>query len=104
MSVSAVGRCRPYNVVMRWRSLLAEVTVLAANSTTHPQVTDVVYDSRQITPGALFVAMRGGSVDGNRFVRDAIGTGAAAIVTDSRESFAFCDSTEIPVALVQHGR
>ena len=44
------------------------------------EITQVTADSRQVQPGALFVAARGGAVDGHRFIADAIGRGAAAAV------------------------
>ena len=67
----------------------------------NPDVSSVEYDSRRVKPGSLFVAMRGESSDGNRFIDQAIQTGAVAIVTDSptekpREGVAW--------ALVPHGR
>ena len=43
-------------------------------------VTGVVSDSRQVQPGNLFVAIPGGSVDGHRFISDAIQRGAATVV------------------------
>jgi UDP-N-acetylmuramoyl-L-alanyl-D-glutamate--2,6-diaminopimelate ligase len=47
------------------------------------EVTAIAYDSRQVTPGALFVALRGARADGIRFVPQAISRGAAAIVAES---------------------
>jgi UDP-N-acetylmuramoyl-L-alanyl-D-glutamate--2,6-diaminopimelate ligase len=44
------------------------------------QVTQVTADSRQVQPGALFVAVPGGAVDGHRFIADALARGAAAVV------------------------
>ena len=41
---------------------------------------DVSIDSRTLTPGALFVAIRGPRHDGHRFVADAFARGAAAAV------------------------
>ncbi len=41
------------------------------------------YDSRRIEPGFCFVAMRGGTTDGNRFIDAAIERGAVAVVSDS---------------------
>ena len=38
----------------------------------NPRISDVVYDSRDVTTGALFVAMQGGTTDGNRFVENAL--------------------------------
>jgi len=42
----------------------------------------VAYDSRQVTPGALFVAIRGEQADGNRYVGDALARGAVAVVSE----------------------
>lgn len=44
------------------------------------EITQVTADSRQVLPGALFVAVQGGAVDGHRFIADAIRRGAAAVV------------------------
>src|ERR1700729_2470040 len=49
----------------------------------NPDITSVEYDSRRVKQGSLFVAMRGESSDGNRFIDQAIQAGAAAVVTDS---------------------
>ena len=67
----------------------------------NPDVSSVEYDSRRVKPGCAFVAMRGESSDGNRFIDQAIQAGAVAIITDSaqenpREGVAW--------ALVPHGR
>ena len=44
------------------------------------EVTAVCYDSRRVVPGALFVAIEGLSVDGHRFIPDALERGAVAVV------------------------
>jgi UDP-N-acetylmuramoyl-L-alanyl-D-glutamate--2,6-diaminopimelate ligase len=69
-------------------------------------ISGVEYDSRQVAPGALFVAMRGETTDGNQYIAKAIEKGAAAIVTDSSVSFDEMTSRnpEIAVAQVAHGR
>jgi UDP-N-acetylmuramoyl-L-alanyl-D-glutamate--2,6-diaminopimelate ligase len=43
-------------------------------------VTTITADSRQVKPGALFVACTGGAADGHRYIPDAIAKGAAAVV------------------------
>src|ERR1700728_1065994 len=43
----------------------------------------VAYDSRKVTPGAIFFALRGEKLDGARFVDDAIARGAVAIATEN---------------------
>jgi len=45
-------------------------------------VSDVVYDSRQIRPGALFAALRGADFDGHRFVDAAVANGAVAVLVE----------------------
>jgi UDP-N-acetylmuramoyl-L-alanyl-D-glutamate--2,6-diaminopimelate ligase len=49
-----------------------------------PQIFGLDYDSRRVRPGWLFVAMRGESTDGNRYIDAALKNGAAAVVTDSQ--------------------
>ncbi len=59
------------------------------------------YDSRRVKPGDLFVAMRGESSDGNKFIDKAIAAGAVAIVTDSATEKPRAD---VAWAQVAHGR
>ncbi|HEY7056260.1 MAG TPA: UDP-N-acetylmuramoyl-L-alanyl-D-glutamate--2,6-diaminopimelate ligase [Vicinamibacterales bacterium] len=47
------------------------------------QVNGIAYDSRQVTPGSIFVALRGVNTDGARFASQAIAAGAIAIVAQS---------------------
>ncbi len=77
------------------------VEVLERTSST-ADVTGIQYDSRKVRPGDVFVAMRGGSTDGNRFIETATKQGAAAIVTDSRE--AWQAQKKVPCYLVPNGR
>jgi UDP-N-acetylmuramoyl-L-alanyl-D-glutamate--2,6-diaminopimelate ligase len=46
-------------------------------------ISGLEYDSRRVKPGMVFVAMRGESSDGNRFIDQAVQAGAVAVVTDS---------------------
>lgn len=66
---------------MTFQSLLDGAEVLAQSG--NPEVSSVEYDSRRVKPGCLFVAMRGESSDGNRYIDQAIQAGAVAVVTDS---------------------
>jgi UDP-N-acetylmuramoyl-L-alanyl-D-glutamate--2,6-diaminopimelate ligase len=80
---------------------LRGVEVLERTSST-ADVTGVQYDSRRVRRGDVFVAMRGGVTDGNRFITSAIEKGAAAIVTDSRDAWE--RRTGVPFYLVANGR
>ena len=71
----------------------------------NPAITGVEYDSRRVTEGSLFVAFRGGTTDGNRYVPQAVAQGARAIVTDSAAGFqAASANLELAVIEVAHGR
>jgi UDP-N-acetylmuramoyl-L-alanyl-D-glutamate--2,6-diaminopimelate ligase len=48
-----------------------------------PAFRGLTTDSRSVTPGALFVAVRGSESDGHRFVADAVARGAAAVVVEA---------------------
>jgi UDP-N-acetylmuramoyl-L-alanyl-D-glutamate--2,6-diaminopimelate ligase len=63
---------------------LLGVEVLERTSTT-VEATGVQYDSRRVRPGDIFVAMAGGTTDGNKYIGSALERGAVAIVTDSRD-------------------
>lgn len=43
-------------------------------------ITAVTADSRLVQPGTVFVAIQGGTVDGHRFIPDALARGASAVV------------------------
>ncbi len=46
----------------------------------------LAYDSRQVTPGALFVALRGAKSDGHDFIAQALNKGAAALMIHSDQA------------------
>ena len=60
-----------------------EALLREADSWPDVPVTGVEYDSRQVSPGCLFVALRGSQADGASFVRDALARGAVAVVAEA---------------------
>src|ERR1700759_4651552 len=97
--------CQLVTGTMRWNDINAELRSLKTAGR-DVELNGVHYDSRRVGAGDVFVAMRGGSTDGNRFVDAALQQGAAAIVTDSSEIFdrLRSDHPSLPIALVEHGR
>ena len=91
---------------MRWVDVLAQVTSVEISGSRSIDVRDVQYDSRRIHAGDVFVAMRGGTTDGNQFIDAAIRKGAAAIITDTPEIFEELQrkQPELALLLVRHGR
>ena len=91
---------------MNWKELAAEVTAVGAGGGSEEDVTGVEYDSRKVKPGAVFVAMKGGSTDGNRYIDKAISAGALGIITDSSNSFdhLLVYQPDVAALEVEHGR
>jgi len=94
------------NLVMNWNELIDEVVAVGAGSGSELPVTGIEYDSRKVRPGSVFVAMKGGSTDGNRYVDKAIASGALGIITDSVQKFdqLLVFEAGLPVLEVEHGR
>jgi len=68
---------------MTFLHLLDGAEVLLQNG--NAEISGVEYDSRRVKPGDCFVAMRGETSDGNRYIDAAIASGAVAVVTDSAQ-------------------
>jgi UDP-N-acetylmuramoyl-L-alanyl-D-glutamate--2,6-diaminopimelate ligase len=84
---------------MTFQQILQGAEVLAQSGDS--DIKGVAYDSRQVKPGFLFVAMRGESIDGNQFIDRALNAGAVAVVTDSAKEL---PRAGIAWAQVPHGR
>jgi UDP-N-acetylmuramoyl-L-alanyl-D-glutamate--2,6-diaminopimelate ligase len=89
---------------MQWNQLIEEVTALRIGAASTAVVTGVEYDSRRVAAGSVFVAMRGGTTDGNRFADAAIAQGACGIITDSEQIFQSLAERSFPAAQAAHGR
>ncbi|NTV62514.1 MAG: UDP-N-acetylmuramoyl-L-alanyl-D-glutamate--2,6-diaminopimelate ligase [Oscillochloris sp.] len=66
------------------RELLIGVETVGELTGLETPIHGIAYDSRQVRPGWLFVAIRGFHVDGHQFLSRAIAAGAAAVVVDAR--------------------
>jgi len=90
---------------MDWNDVLHEVVTQECREAP-VKVTGVQYDSRRVRQGDLFVAMRGGSADGNLYIDSAIAQGASVVITDSRETYSKLrrEYPSVGSALVEHGR
>ena len=91
---------------MTWNDLIAEIAAIGSADSSTALVTGIEYDSRRVRPGSVFVAMKGGSTDGNRFVEKAIAAGAVGVVTDSAQTFDHLTVYQpgLPALHVEHGR
>ncbi|MGQ9548976.1 MAG: UDP-N-acetylmuramoyl-L-alanyl-D-glutamate--2,6-diaminopimelate ligase [Roseiflexus sp.] len=65
---------------MRFYELLKYLHETTHLPSANPEITGIVYDSRTVMPGALFVAYRGFHTDGHAYIPQALERGAAAVV------------------------
>src|SRR6185437_15556757 len=91
---------------MQWKDLIAEIACVGASGDVDGEIAGIEYDSRRVKAGRVFVAMKGGTTDGNRYVEKAIAAGALGIVTDSSVTFDHLTvyHPEVALAEVEHGR
>jgi UDP-N-acetylmuramoyl-L-alanyl-D-glutamate--2,6-diaminopimelate ligase len=91
---------------MLWHDLIVEVSSVDSAGNSSAPITGIEYDSRRIRPGSVFVAMKGGSTDGNHFISQAVAAGALGIITDSARTFGHLAVHHPNLAAVQveHGR
>jgi UDP-N-acetylmuramoyl-L-alanyl-D-glutamate--2,6-diaminopimelate ligase len=68
-----------YNSRMKLSQLVAALPALDTSPQFDPDITLITADSRQVIPGALFVAYPGVAVDGHNFIADAVQRGAVAV-------------------------
>ncbi|HEV2986689.1 MAG TPA: UDP-N-acetylmuramoyl-L-alanyl-D-glutamate--2,6-diaminopimelate ligase [Vicinamibacterales bacterium] len=85
--------------VLRERGLIGAGEALRAD-TAVAAVTGVAYDSRAVTTGQIFVALRGQHADGTAFARQAIERGAVAVVSEQPAP----DGIKVPWAMVEDAR
>ena len=67
---------------MRLSELLQDVAVKTWSGPEDVEITQIAYDSRKVKPGGLFVSIAGLHTDGLMYVKDAVASGAAAVVAD----------------------
>ena len=83
---------------MKLKALLNGLDVLCVNADPELEIVDIVYDSRKVKPGSLFVAVTGFVTDGNKYIPMALEKGAVAVVT------AVKPEEDIPYVLVSSDR
>ncbi|MBP9222667.1 MAG: UDP-N-acetylmuramoyl-L-alanyl-D-glutamate--2,6-diaminopimelate ligase [Verrucomicrobiales bacterium] len=82
---------------MKLSDVIDHIYVKSVAGPLETEVSGVHYDSRKVTPGGLFCAIKGGGLDGHEFLDAAIANGAVAIFSELPNPAAF------PVTWVQVG-
>jgi len=89
---------------MRLSTLLAALPskLLQSRPDADPVIRGVVYDSRAVASGDLFVALRGANFDGHAYLEQALDLGAVALLVEERPEG--LDTRGLPVAVVDDCR
>jgi UDP-N-acetylmuramoyl-L-alanyl-D-glutamate--2,6-diaminopimelate ligase len=67
---------------MKLRSLLKDFPHILVKGSKDLEITGITSHSKQVAPGNLFIAKKGGTYDGSYYIPEAISAGAQAILTD----------------------
>ena len=64
------------------RELIQQLKVKAFEGRDNVEISAICSDSRKVTPGSLFIAVRGYAFDGHAYIPQAVASGAAAILCE----------------------
>lgn len=87
---------------MKLNSLLESIKPLSVNPRSDPEIKGLAYDSRQVKPGYIFFALKGQREDGQLFIQDAVGRGAAAVVSEQTRFIGKEQTVMLQVADARH--
>ena len=64
------------------KDILYKVNIQSVKGDTSIDIKNLQIDSRKVTPGTCFIALKGYSINGHDFIKDAIENGASAIICE----------------------
>ena len=64
------------------KDILYRVSVEAVRGSTDVQINTIAFDSRKVSKGDVFIAIKGGTADGHKFIASVIENGAVAVVCE----------------------
>ena len=85
---------------MKLKKLIENLNYNQFSGNPEQEISGITYDSRSTKPGVLFVALRGMTVDGHTFLREAVAKGASAVLAEEFKG----DPGETAVILAQNTR
>ncbi|MFT3910125.1 MAG: UDP-N-acetylmuramoyl-L-alanyl-D-glutamate--2,6-diaminopimelate ligase [Ferruginibacter sp.] len=91
------------------KDILYKVSIRATYGNMDIAVNDLQVDSRKVSKGSCFIAIRGNAVDGHDFIETAIANGAAAIICESMPAnlvenitYVETDNSSVAAGLISH--
>jgi len=67
---------------MKIEKILRGIDIISMTGNSDPVISGIEFDSRKITAGSLFVAVKGSKLDGHDFIKAAIKSGATAVICE----------------------
>jgi len=64
------------------KKLIRNIDVILHMGEDDPVISNVEFDSRKVTPGTLFVAVKGTKSDGHDYIKSAVSSGASAVICE----------------------
>jgi UDP-N-acetylmuramoyl-L-alanyl-D-glutamate--2,6-diaminopimelate ligase len=68
---------------MKLKKILKGINVVSFTGNENKEIDNITFDSRSVTKGSLFVAVRGSKSDGHDFISGALKSGASAILCET---------------------
>ncbi|MBI5417122.1 UDP-N-acetylmuramoyl-L-alanyl-D-glutamate--2,6-diaminopimelate ligase [Candidatus Poribacteria bacterium] len=75
---------------MNLKNILSKIEKISVNGNPDIEISSITQDSRKVKSNSLFVAIKGLSTDGNKYINDAIKKGAVCIITENELSDDIC--------------
>lgn len=72
--------------IMQLKELCQKIDYEVLQGSLETDIADIIYDSRKISGGTMFVCMVGAVTDGHQYIPDAVAKGASAIVVERAEA------------------
>jgi len=88
---------------MKLGQILKDIEILGMYADADMDIGGICYDSRKVQPGDLFVAVRGFSVDGHKYIAKAVAAGAGAVLCEQEPDvpvpYVLCADCRLGLAL-----
>ena len=85
-------------------ALLEKLEYELVSGSADMQIENVVYDSRKVTEGSLFICIEGGTADGHNFIPDVVKKGAKALIVTKDVSGLLPADADVTVVRVKDSR
>ena len=87
---------------MKLKELIQDIEAVEIRGSQDIDIAAVTGDSREVTPGALFIAVRGFASDGHKYIGQALEKGAVAVICEEIPDQVRNDVTFVQVANSRH--